>query len=162
MRHDAAFFAASLVARRCPLPRLWRGTLGASLPQAHSSENPDPFQATFQTLLLITTTVSIISVIREDRRNKRATAGAQEASSGLEYLRNVRISCGSHIWCNFQSYSGLLRRSGPAFRTDVCADLRELGRRVFHFYSRQTQNIYPSSSGIFVATASVHVRSKRR
>lgn len=53
------------------------GTPAASLPQAHSSESPDPFQATFQTLLLIATTVSIISVVREDRRNKRATVGAR-------------------------------------------------------------------------------------
>ena len=53
------------------------GTPAASLPQALSSENPDPFQATFQTLLLIATTVSIISVVREDRRNKRAITGAQ-------------------------------------------------------------------------------------
>lgn len=52
------------------------GTPGASMPQAHSSESPDPFQATFQILLLVATTISIMSVIREDRRNKRSAAAA--------------------------------------------------------------------------------------
>lgn len=52
------------------------GTPGASMPQAHSSESPDPFQVTFQILLLVATTISIISVIREDRRNNRPAAAA--------------------------------------------------------------------------------------
>uniref|UniRef100_UPI0028A65703 CPBP family intramembrane glutamic endopeptidase n=2 Tax=unclassified Microbacterium TaxID=2609290 RepID=UPI0028A65703 len=47
------------------------GTPAASLPQAHSSENPDPFQATFQTLLRIATTISLVSIIREDRLTRR-------------------------------------------------------------------------------------------
>lgn len=50
------------------------GTPGASMPQAHSSESPDPFQVTFQILLLVATTISVTSVIREDRRNNRSAA----------------------------------------------------------------------------------------
>ncbi|MEJ3405213.1 type II CAAX endopeptidase family protein [Rathayibacter sp. YIM 133350] len=49
------------------------GTPAASMPQDHSG-SPEPFPVTVQVLLLIATTISIISVIREDRRNKRATA----------------------------------------------------------------------------------------
>lgn len=52
------------------------GTPAASLPQAHSSENPNPFQVTFQILLLVATTISIISVTREDRRHNRSAAAA--------------------------------------------------------------------------------------
>lgn len=43
------------------------GTPAASMPQDHSG-SPEPFPVTVQVLLLIATTVSIISVIREDRR----------------------------------------------------------------------------------------------
>ncbi|WP_312167599.1 type II CAAX endopeptidase family protein [Microbacterium sp.] len=50
------------------------GRPGASMPQAHSSESPDPFQVTFQILLLVATTISVISVIREDRRHNRSAA----------------------------------------------------------------------------------------
>lgn len=50
------------------------GTPAASVPQSHSSDSPNPFQATIQVLLLIATTISIISVIREDRRHKRDSA----------------------------------------------------------------------------------------
>lgn len=46
-------------------------TPAVSLPQDHSSDSPNPIQAILQVLLLIATTVSIISVIREDRRGKR-------------------------------------------------------------------------------------------
>lgn len=56
------------------------GTPATSLPQSHSSDSPDPLQVTVQVLLLVATTVSIISVIREDRRNKRTTATFASAS----------------------------------------------------------------------------------
>ncbi|WP_460796942.1 CPBP family intramembrane glutamic endopeptidase [Microbacterium sp. GXF0217] len=52
------------------------GTPAASLPQTHSSEDPNMFAVTFQVLLLIATTMSVISVIREDRRHKRSAAVA--------------------------------------------------------------------------------------
>ena len=45
----------------------------ASLPQDHSG-SPQPFLVTVQILLLIATTISVISVIREDRRNRHAAA----------------------------------------------------------------------------------------
>lgn len=46
-------------------------TPAVSLPQDHSAGSPNPIQATLQVLLLIATTASIISVIREDWRGKR-------------------------------------------------------------------------------------------
>ncbi len=54
------------------------GTPAASMPQDHSG-SPEPFPVTVQVLLLIATTISIISVIREDRRNNRAAAASAQA-----------------------------------------------------------------------------------
>lgn len=56
------------------------GTPATSLPQSHSSDSPDPLQVTVQVLLLVATTVSVISVIREDRRSRRATTISVSAS----------------------------------------------------------------------------------
>ncbi len=49
------------------------GTPGASMPHDHAG-SPNPIQATVQIMLLVATTVSIISVIREDRRRGQAAA----------------------------------------------------------------------------------------
>ncbi|MEV4737587.1 MULTISPECIES: CPBP family intramembrane glutamic endopeptidase [unclassified Microbacterium] len=56
------------------------GTPSESVPNAHSAEDPNPFAVAFQILLLIATTVSILSVIREDRRTKRARFPERGAS----------------------------------------------------------------------------------
>lgn len=56
-------------------------TPAVSLPQDHSADSPNPIQATLQVLLLIATTVSIISAIREDRRrNRKQGADATSAT----------------------------------------------------------------------------------
>jgi membrane protease YdiL (CAAX protease family) len=49
------------------------GTPAASIPHDHGG-SPNPIQATVQIMLLVATTVSIISVIREDRRRGQAAA----------------------------------------------------------------------------------------
>lgn len=51
------------------------GTPASSMPQDHSG-SPEPFLATVQVLLLIVTTISIVSVFREDRRRRAAAASA--------------------------------------------------------------------------------------
>lgn len=56
------------------------GTPAASMPQGHSG-SPEVFPAIVQSLLLLATAIGVISVIREDRRNRRAASDAASSAA---------------------------------------------------------------------------------